>query len=1329
MLVGDRSNGGGTGTDPEIRSPRALFAHRFAELYEAAGNPTLRRVAAASEARMRAAQGRRGGGVSAQRISDWKAGRNVPARFESLLPVVLTLIDQARASGAPLPQPLADPKEWQRLWRAATTWNPEDEAETSCPYPGLTSYSLANRGLFFGRARATAELVELVRTHPDLIVVVGASGAGKSSLLAAGLVPTLDDWEITTLTPGPHPLTVLREALDTLPTTGTAAAECASNHAASEPVPEPPASDRTTPRHLLVVDQFEEVFTTCASESERQEFLDALADRAGHGTTVVALRADFYAHCLSYPVLQDALEQRGYLLGPMRLDELAQAVTGPARAAGLELEPGLEELVITELCGVGEHDRRRGYDPGALPLLSHVMAATWQHREGRKLTVTGYRKAGGVVGSVAATAEDAWRELSEPQRHAAKDILLGLVTVGQDAHDTRRPARRPELLARAADREDATAALELLSRTRLITLDADAVTLTHEIVLTAWPRLHAWIDEDRVGYLIRQRLESDAAEWAAQHRDSSLLYRGTRLRHALDNADPPPVGDLAREFLTASEVSRAHSRLRTTRTKAALAVLGVVLLVVGFAAYTQMRLADQQRDEKNFAAVLAEADRQFSLDPSLAAQLSLVARQLRPNDAGVGTRLLRTQDLPLVTVSPAADSLLVKQVRYRPGDSALASLDAAGVLRFWDATEQQRPRPTARTIEQVSGFTFSPDGALMLTTAETAPARLWDVDGPGAPREIGVLPDTKGRILAAEFVGDGRTVAILTPYDLELWDVADAALAVRKSVLPLGTGRYGSIQQLLRYGPGSRILATVNLEEGDQLVRLWDTTGSGRAVPVGEFRGATLTVTDLAFDPTGTVIAVGGYDAVPDTGGHTATVRLWDIGDPAHPRALGLPLDIEDDTVNALAFSPDGRTLATAGMEGTVLWNVTAAASPIRYPHRLVSNTTSCRYREVSTPCVDGPTDIVFAPDGRTLATGAVGRIETWSLPPARLDGHAGVVAPPLFDASGDRMVSVSADGRIQVWDMRDGQPPAYRGDSRLDGRDFDAALTPDGRTLLVTSFFPPAGYAIDISDPARIGRPVPWRMPDPLYDLALSRDGKIMASGEGERIRLWDLAERFHPVPFDRAIPSGNNASSMDFSPDGTTLLLQHPPVSVDGDFTIGRWDVSDPARPRYLDDMVRQHAGMSNFASYSPDFQLMATTDSESVQLWDISDLAKPVRIGEPFVAHPLSTRTIDFSADGRTMITSDFRGAIQLWELSDPAHPRRLGEPLVESGQPWLSSLHPSGRFAVATDEDGALRVWDLDIEHAVDRVCAVTGELWTPELWQRYLPQLPYDPPCA
>lgn len=437
-----------------------------------------------------------------------------------------------------------------------------------------------------------------------------------------------------------------------------------------------PSDQHTKRPDLVVVDQFEETFTLCRDEPERERFLRDIAvlTETSRTMVVLAVRADFYPHCLAYPVLEDAINARCYALGPMRVEELGEAITGPAQAAGLNLEPGLPELVVTELCGLGAGHDRRSYDPGGLPLFSHVMAATWQHRAGARLTVAGYRKAGGVAGSVAATAELAWQALTPAEQAAAKELLMYLVTVGVDSRDTRRRVPRAELLMRTGNSEAAQAALIRLIDARLITADSvgvgesgiaaapasgaepesgtarEIVWFTHEIVLDAWPRLRAWIDEGRVDHLIRQRLELDATEWAATQRDPALLYQGARLTTAEQLVGSP--GGVIGEFLIAAQTTRTRTRRLALATRSVLALLGVGVLVLGIAAYAQTRLSAQERENADLVATLAEADSVRGTDPSLSAQLDLVADRLHPGDPDIRSRLLRTQNLPLAAPWP-----------------------------------------------------------------------------------------------------------------------------------------------------------------------------------------------------------------------------------------------------------------------------------------------------------------------------------------------------------------------------------------------------------------------------------------------------------------------------------------------------------------------------------------------------------------------------------------------------------------------------------------------------------------------------------------------------
>ncbi|MEC3954911.1 WD40 repeat domain-containing protein [Nocardia sp. CDC153] len=1358
--------------DDQIGSPRALFARRFAELYEAAGNPTLRRVATAAENRMRAAQGTRPGGASAQRISDWKAGRNVPARFESLLPVVLTLIDLARKSGRPLPRHLADPKEWQRLWQSATTWNPDADSEPPCPYPGLTAYDGHNRTLFFGRTRATTELTDLVRTATGIVVLIGASGAGKSSLLAAGLIPALPDWETTLFTPGADPLAALRRAIaETTNATAAAAEHTAAKSA--DPITKPadhPDADSTDraateqsgravadavdvesdsaaeptalaprvdgPRRLLVIDQAEELFTTCGSDREREDFLALLntcATRADDPIAVVlALRADFYAHCLDHLVLQDALEHRSYLLGPMRTDELAQAISGPARAAGLELEPGLEELVITELCGAGDHHGRRTYDPGALPLLSHVMAATWQHREGRRLTTTGYRKAGGVVGSVAETAEHAWNELSPAQQSAARDLLLGLVTVRRDARDTRRPALRSDLLARAANPADATAALELLSHTRLITLDADAVTLTHEIVLTAWPRLRTWIDEDRVGYLVRQRLESDAAEWAAQHRDPSLLYRGTRLRNALDNVDPPPVGPLAHEFLAAADAASRKSRNRSRRTTGILAILGVGLLVLAFGVYSQNRLADQRRDDKNFAAVLAQADRVHQTDPSLAAQLNLIAWRMRPGDNDVRSRLLQSQIDPLVTVTSAHPQQVV-QLAYQPNAKVLVSLASDRGLRLWDSTDTRHPRQLGKQLDRVDGVAVGPANLMATTAVQEAPGTvtLWDIADPAIPRQLATLPNLpESGPLRTAFTADGHTLAVETRTHLMLWSVGDprAPVLTAMRTLPASGGAPGEI----RFSPDGRLLALVALDltANTAAVQLWNVANPANPTLLTPALDAPAElVLAIDFSPDSTMLAVGSSEETRVSDDSAIGVRLWDVRDAAHTRPLAT-LDTGSRLLRALVFSPQGDTLAVSGNRGSSVWNITDPANPTRLIDQLPMSPSLCHFGQLSSQCIGGPDTLAFAPDGRTLAAGGYsGDIQIWSLPSAVLAEPVGAGPSPAYAANGNRLANVTGSGRVVLWDVRDPTLPTRIGEYRAESVTPAVRLSADGNTLLVFDMLSARVRTVDLTDPAHPRTLGDWTLATPKSQriATISRSNRLMATVGSDSFQLWDLSDSTRPQPIGTPRPLGESGSAF-FGADDSTLILYRMPGEQGRQQLIAElWNITDPTRPQLVSELLNRPATVIDTVGITPDQKTLVDTSNERIQLWDITAPSKPVRLGDPFTAHTVPI--VPFvSTDPRTLFTVGVDGTLQRWDLSDRAHPKLITALAQSVSYSWNAALAPDRRHIASASTDGTLHLWDLDEQHAVDRICALTGTMWTEDLWHRYLPQLPYHPPC-
>jgi hypothetical protein len=305
----------------------------------------------------------------------------------------------------------------------------------------------------------------------------------------------------------------------------------------------------------------------------------------------------------------------------MSTAELRGAITGPAHAVGMRLEPGLFELLVRDM-GIrntrgGNRSDNATYDAGVLPLLSHALRATWQQRKTGKLTIAGYRTARGIQGAVEATAERAWAGLDPAGQAAAMQMLVKLTRLSHDTQATRRRYDKQRLLDQARDASATERALEALVAARLVTLDAQTVEITHEALLHAWPRLHHRLEQDRAGILVRQELEEDAVEWA-QNRDSALLYRGSRLANATawgaSETHRDELSPTASAFLDASIAQRRRSAVRRRSAIALLCVLSVIASIAAGVAIVQARSAAHARDKAIFAQLVAEADRLRATD-------------------------------------------------------------------------------------------------------------------------------------------------------------------------------------------------------------------------------------------------------------------------------------------------------------------------------------------------------------------------------------------------------------------------------------------------------------------------------------------------------------------------------------------------------------------------------------------------------------------------------------------------------------------------------------------------------------------------------------------
>jgi WD40 repeat protein len=1293
---------------------RTALAERLALLYREAGNPPLKRVSEAVARLQRVDERGRPVRVSAQRISDWRRARNVPAQFAALAAVLHVLIPQARRlRPAPVSPGLYDLAQWQRLWEAAVAGPaaPAEEAEPVsgvCPYRGLASYRQKDARWFFGRERSTAALVAQLRGVEDtggLVMLVGASGAGKSSLLSAGLVPTLRDGAedgartVLQLVPGADPVAELTRRipdLSAVPEPDDAEFAGAVHRAVGAW-----AGREVSPggRPVVIVDQFEEAFTLCADDGVRRAFVQTLHAAASPGASgepapvlvVLGIRADFYEQCLSHPELADALQHRHMVLGPLTAAELRQAVTGPAKAAGLELEPGLAELIAREVSADGP---RGAHHAGALPLLSHALLATWQRRKGGRLTLAGYRAAGGIQGAVAATAERAWSGLDPAARAAARLLLLRLVRLGEDTQATRRRGTRRQLAQESTDPDKTEESLEALVRARLVTLDAETVEITHEALLHAWPRLRDWIDEDRTGNLLRQRLEEDGRAWEESRRDSALLYRGSRLEQAhgwARSAGDTLLTRCAVEFLAASVRQRRRTVWLSRAAVSALLVLAVV--AVGSAV-----VAWQQRDDAVFEHVLAEADRVQYTDPSLSAQLDLVAYRLRPGDEGTNNRLVSIVNAPLATPLEGHKGA-VYLTSFRADGKVLATASYDRTVRLWNVTDPTRPEPLGKPLtghtSWVSTAVFSPDGHTLASASDDGTIRLWDVSDPARPKPLGEpVSGDDGTVYLLAFSPDGRTLAAATEDRVvRLWDLADRERPGRLGTL---TGHTDAVRTVA-FSPDGRTLATGG---DDDTVRLWDVE---RAEALGgPLTGHRGTVHSVAFSPDGRTLASGSSDD---------TVQLWDVG---RAEALGAPLTAHTAPVWSVAFSPDGTMLAAGSADSTAsLWNVRNPAFPSQVGEPLAGSSGEMYA-------------VGFHPDGRTLATGSGdSKVRLWSIPTSDMVGRAGAFRP-----DGRVLATTSRDERVRLWDVRRPGRPVLLGKPFLpaQGDAQSPTFSPDGRTLAVVT----GSRAVqlwDVSDPAH---PVPHGDPLPLRTrfagpstLVFSPDGRTLATAYDDRsVRLWNVTDPARPRPYGPPL-SGHTGyvNALVFSPDGRTL------ASGGADGTIRLWRVADPRRAERLGEPLTGHSGPVNALAYSPDGRTLAAgSDDNTVRLWDIADPLEAAPLSA-LKGHSEAIVSLTFSPDGRTLASGGNDDTVRLWDVADPAHASAIGQSMSPNARTgtFLAFSPASHMLGVSSGTD-TVRLWDLDVDTAVRRICAVTRGVLTPEKWNEYLPRLSYSAPC-
>ncbi|MFI9761533.1 WD40 repeat domain-containing protein [Streptomyces sp. NPDC051963] len=1252
--------------DPEA-GPVPRFAAELRALRESAGKPTYREMA--QRARY---------GVTA--LSQAAAGKQLPSRAVTLAYV--------KACGG-------DVNEWERRWREASAElvTEADDDTSRPPYRGLTRFEPGDAELFFGRDQLVERLTELNRKH-RFTAVFGPSGSGKSSLLRAGLIPLLrtprdgegDGGRDTTpaavriLTPGADPLRTHADRL--------------------LPVPD---TDADT---WLIVDQFEELYTLGAESADRDTFIDRLVaalDADSRLRVVIAVRADFLGRCAEHPGLTAALQEATLLAGPMSRTELREAIVRPAAADGLIVERSLTDRLLDEVEGA----------PGGLPMMSHALLETWRHRNGRVLTEKAYEAAGELRGAVVRTAEQVYGELTPSQAELARRILLRLVAPGDGTPDTRRPTEHAELDFGGPD--DTRVVLERLVRARLITFDDGTVDLAHEALITAWPRLRAWIDAERDRLRVHRSLSEGARTWQALGRENAALFAGSRLSAARD-AFPRDIATegrrsdeltpLERQFLTAS-LRRRHRTARLRRTVVAV-LAALVLLASGTAvvALQARATAQAERDDAVFGQLTAEADRVRDTHAGVAARLDVAAYRMR-STPDLRTRLASDAGRVLATRLSGHDGV-GSSVAFAPDGRTLAGGGHDGMVRLWDTGGRALGEPLRLGTARVSAIAFAADRDLLVATGDGGAIRLWDVHDRDRPRAVGrpLVSHDEENIVSVAFAPDGRTLA--TAGDdgtVRLWDLGDPAAPT-----PIGEPVEADSRSVraVAFAPDGETLATGGY---DGTVRLWHFSGDDGIAPLGKpLREHTAPVWTVAFSPDGRTLATGGYDE---------TVRLWDASDPSRVEPLGEPLTGHTAPVMSVSFSPDGETLATAGEDDRpILWNVANPAYPLQLGEPLTGHT-------------EAVWEVAFSPDGRSLAsTGADGSVLLWHRPPTVLTDFTNPLTAVAYSPDG-RLLAVAStdDGLIRLWDVR--RPDHPRRILRTLGHEEAVpavAFSPDSRTV-ASGLKDGTVQLWDVSAPER-----PTPLAEPLnaheggtFAVAFAPNGRTLATGgEDGTLRLWDARRPDRVQPLGEPLRGHTDAvSSVAFSPDGRTL------ATGSWDNTARLWRVGGAASARPAGAALTGHDEQVNAVAFAPDGKTLATaSDDRTVRLWDVerADHVRP--LGEELAEHRGAVKSVAFAPDGKTLATAGGDHTVRLWDVSDPARAELAGQELTGHVDTVTSvAFNRKGDALASASYDLTARVWTLDADRAADYVCDSTGGVLTRAEWEERLPQLGYQDVCG
>lgn len=1153
----------------------------------------------------------------------------------------------------------------------------EDGAEEANPYAGLAAFQERDATRFFGRETMVEQIVSRLVEQP-LLALVGASGAGKSSLVRAGVIAALmrggDAWESFIMRPGPRPLAAFADML--LQHSWQRSSHTGDSPSSRSDVTEMDAmltrlrkepgyvgvqvrsrARRRRERALLFVDQFEEVYTL-APEDEREAFLRCLEgvadDPSSPVRVIVSMRHDFLDRvALGSPVLAELISRGTVLVGPLDRRGLERALVAPAEALSYRFE---SEALVVEMLDTLERTA------GALPLLQFTASMLWAGRDAKRrmLTESSYRSFGGVEGALTTHADNVIAGMTEAEKNWARVLIMRLVTPER----TRAIATRRELSEiGGAEGSHVERVLGKLVDARLLVVESvrggeSTVELVHESLIERWPRLGMWLDEADDYAQFRGRLRNAAKEWEASGRSEGLVWRGDAAEEARRfwkaHGEQSSTELNAREtayVMAVLDVQDRERRIRGRMMAAAFISLVVIVLVVSSLA------VQSNREAKRALAGEMEAQAQRNEARAQKAKAERSAARARNVTRMAAARQLQSDPLLMLALLREIEPGTNPNGWQELATQAVAATDLASMVIAHD---------------DVRTAAWSPDGKRIASGSDDKTVRVWNVDGSGEPI---VYRGHTQFIFSIAWSPDGHRIASASSdHTVHVWNADGTGEPV------VFRGHRGPVGLVAWHPDGKRLFTG----SADKTMGMWNVDGTGKTVPIDARYGAIYLA---AWSPEGERVA---------TGAHDGKVRVWRMDSNAEPTILGA----HDSTVLVVAWSPDGRRIVSGAVDGTVrIWNADGSGDPVMltgYAARKITLSISPDSRQVAftgdtkafkIANMDGSGhpievrvgndiwELAYSPDGKHIASvERNGTLHVWnlerSMKTAVLRGHTEGVYGAVWSPDGKRIASVAHDNTLRIWNASEGGAPPiiFQYSAPL----WSVAWSLDGTRIATAS----QDRTIGIWNADGSGQPLILRGHEALvHGVAWSPDGSTLASCSSDHtVRIWKADGSGTPI----VLRHSGIAYTVAFSADGKRI------VSSSRDSTARVWNADGSGEP-----IVLPHKTGLYGAAFSPDGKYVVTGAVDRImRLWNADGSGKPIEFkGHTSVVGIRGDRV--FSPDGKRIVSSSDDGTAGIWNADG------TGEPLFlrsSADAVNMAAWSPDGKRVVTASDDGNVTIWD-------------------------------------